>query len=232
MTGETQAEIWDRLARLHGRKAVMNLGIDDATLDSVTAEQISYLAPLIGSLLTGKEHSALDYGCGAGRFTRMIADAVPNGPVIAYDPSPEMLGLAPYSADYKNRILHDIGDPEFFFRNAKYRKYAFDLVFIFGVLGGIYPDNLPLLVRDISSIIAPGGLLVLCEHTIKKAENTWWHFYPQMFYETLWRNEGIVLEKSGELMQLDNSVTVMTGRKTCTLEPGLPSSSPPSSSST
>lgn len=204
---------WNRLARMHGRKAVVDLHITNEALDQITEDQIAYLAPLLKSKLRGTEKFALDYGCGAGRFTYMVADAMPKGGgTIAYDPSGEMMGFMPYRVDRKD-VLSDVGSQEFFFESAAFRHYQFDLVFIFCVLGGIDPAALPELADNLASVMAPDGLLFLCDHTEKRRENTWWNFHPQEFYYRLFEPRGIKLLRSGLLWQLDNSVTVMTGRK-------------------
>ena len=196
---------WTSLARTHGRRCVMSLDIDEATLDAVTARQCEVIFPLIKPLLEPRPSLiALDYGCGAGRFTRALQKAT-DGFVVGYDPCKELLlandwwsneiGLA---ETWDHFVVNEVG--------------PYDLIFTAMVLGDPNVDPAAI-ADDITSILDPNGLLVLLEHMPETPKQAWWRFRPESFYRDLFSARGIFLDKLGTVEQLQNPVTVMAGRR-------------------
>lgn len=202
---------WDHLAKSSGRKCVMDLHISDETLDDVTHEQVRYLMPLLWSMLTGKEKLALDYGCGAGRFTPQIAETLQASTldpvhVVGFDPSGALLAHAPM----ENGVRYIRSMPETFFTECREHDLQYDLIWIFNVLGGVADEGLQPLADHLVSLLSPNGLLFLGEHTNVK-HGTWWRFRPMQAYADLFPK--IKLRRAGECMQLENPVTILAGRK-------------------
>lgn len=193
-------DVWSDLARKHGARCVMSLAIDDATLDAETARQIDIIFPLIKPLLRGDELLALDYGCGAGRFTGALQCTVGCG-TLGYDPCAELIAIAPehHEVDYLTGLGNVI--PQV------------DVVFAAMVLGepNIDPEKI---AENIAALLAPGGLLVILDHMpIRPPGARWWQYRPAIFYVDLFARRGIALTRIGEVDQLENKVTILAGRR-------------------
>lgn len=203
--------VWTTLTRTYGRKAVMNPLITDATLDAETARQVGEIFPLIRAELRGDERNALDYGCGAGRFTPHIADLV-SGPTFGFD---TCLDIIEQRTANHPRVKFITGDADRFFDPGRiyWQRPDFDLVFTAMVLGDPNLD-LPATATGLASILAPGGTLVVLDHmTDEEPTGRWWRFRPEQFYRDLFNRYGISLRKIGMVRQLDDPITILAGRK-------------------
>lgn len=197
--------VWTNLTRIYGRKAVMNPLITDATLDAETARQVGEIFPLIRAELRGDERTALDYGCGAGRFTPHLADLV-YGPTFGFDTCLDMIEAR--TADHP-RVQYITGDADRFFN----RDHIFDVAFVAMVLGDPNID-LPATVANLASVMVQGGTLVVLDHmTDHEPTGRWWRFRPEKFYTDLFNCYGISLRKIGMVRQLDDPITILAGRK-------------------
>ena len=133
----------------------------------------SWLGWMVDNSLSGRRTSAtvallelapglhvLDAGCGPGRLTIPIAEAVgPGGTVVAVDIQPEMLRRARSKATQASvanvQFLHAaLGE-------AQLPRSHFDRAVLVTVLGEI-PDRLAAL-REIRSALKPGGFLLVNE---------------------------------------------------------------------
>lgn len=194
-------DTWTNLTRTHGRKSVMSLNIDDATLDAETERQAAEIFPLIRSHLRGDERTALDFGCGYGRFVPHLARLTDDMRVAAYDPCGEMLDLIYWGAGVATNDWPTIASE------------SYDLIFAAMVLGD--PDlNLEKTAVSMASVLAPDGLLVVLDH-MPNTEPTgrWWRFRPDHTYIDLFARHGVILQKIGAARQLDNPVTILAGRR-------------------
>lgn len=201
-------DVWPDLARRHGRRAVMSLQVTDAEMDEETRRQIPILFGIIEHHLTGAEKTALDFGCGAGRFSHALAQTI-KGRVTAVDPCHELIAMAPGAVDVD---YHPV-EPGVFFDECVRNGVTYDVVFAAMVLGA--PD-LPLeaTAADLVSVLAPGGLLVVVDHMPEIIPyDRWWRFRPVDLYQEMFQRNGIEVRKAGALMQLDNEITVLCGRK-------------------
>lgn len=102
----------------------------------------------------GRAFSAplLDYGCGLGDFTRLLAQTFDD--VHGYDPSAQAVELA--SKRTPRATFHD--DPD-----ALPRAH-YGAVVLAGVLRHVPPENRPGLMRNVAALLARGGKLVVFEH--------------------------------------------------------------------
>jgi SAM-dependent methyltransferase len=170
----------------------------------MTAQQWETIGPLVRQHMLGHERRAIDYGCGAGRFSGHLADGT-WCTVVAYDPCVEFLAEAPehphvvYAADGRHDLLG--------------RHRSFDLVFVAMVLGS--PENdLDAAMAEIAGLLAPGGLLVLLDHMPEEPPvGRWWRFRPFLEYFQLCARHGIALRRAGEVDQGANPVTICLGRR-------------------
>ena len=196
---------WGNLARSHGRKSVMSLTIDDATLDLDTDKQIDALMPMIRPLLDGDEANVLDFGCGAGRFTGML-QTLTGGCVIGFDPCAELVDAAPAM----EMVSYTTGDTDAFFMTHECR---FDVVFVAFVLGDPGVDC-EAVAAGVVRCLKPGGLLILLDHMpYVEPQGRWWRFRSSAAYTLLFRDVGVDLHWLGNGVQLDNATTLLAGRK-------------------
>lgn len=181
----------------------MDLRITDADLDAETARQWPLIEAMIRPLLNGSEQLSLDFGCGAGRFTPRLADLT-GGMAIGFDPCKQFINtaaIAPHPrVRYTARVPYGLD---------------FDCLLVAMVLGDPSLDMAET-AATISSLLAPGGLLVLLEHMPDNPAaytDRWWQFHPAIIYTDLFALYGIALDNIGSVMQLAETVTILAGRK-------------------
>ena len=95
---------WEARVKKYGARAVLNLSHKPQEYDAVTAEQKRILLPLFAAQLRGDERTVLDFGCGPGRFTASLAEAV-QGSAVGVDISEELLKLAPQASNVTYRTI-------------------------------------------------------------------------------------------------------------------------------
>jgi trans-aconitate 2-methyltransferase len=76
---------------------------DAATYDRVSDVQFEWGQKVLARLDLKGDETVLDAGCGSGRVTRLLAERVPDGRVIAVDAAPSMIEVA-------RERLADLGD--------------------------------------------------------------------------------------------------------------------------
>lgn len=165
--------------------------------DAITTQQVGYLKPLLRGLLSGSERTALDYGCGAGRLTRMLAELV--GEAVGFDPCREFIALAPTEKGTHFLTTFPIGS-------------RFDVVFTWSVLGGLGVVTMPFIARSLAEALSDGGLLLLADHMGVDC-GLQWQFRPAKFYVDLFAQEGIWLKPVGRSEQCGHEMTILAGRK-------------------
>lgn len=203
------SETWSRLTAQAGRCCVMSLEIDERTLDQETERQIGVLMPMLCPLFTGNERHALDYGCGAGRFTAALASTI-SCRTTGFDPCRELIDLAPKAP----LVDYITCEPDQFFGGIHQAGIRSDVIFAAMVLGHPNTDTART-IEQIVSILKPGGLMIVVDHMpAEPPYGTWWHYRRPEFYEEMFGEYGVALERIGAMMQLDKEVTVLAGRKT------------------
>jgi trans-aconitate methyltransferase len=203
---ELVTDPWTDLARQHGPKAVMSLSIDEATLAAETAREAAIIFPMIREHLDETPTCGIDYGCGAGRFTPYLADLCAFG-AVGYDPCSELLAHAPEPPE--NVSWRSCPPPVLF---ATHRE-KFDLVFTAMVLGDPNMDFFAT-AEGLIQIMKPGATLAVLDHMPDAPpEGRWWRYRNKQFYIQAFATFGIELRHVGSLMQLENGVDVLIGRK-------------------
>lgn len=198
-------DTWNNLTSQHGRKAVMSLKLSDQQLDTETARQIPILREAIRPFLNGTEKIALDFGCGYGRFTPMLANLI-DGRAVGFDPSSAMVASAQWHTD-----VDYISCPtDQFFHETTQTGTHYDLILAYAVLGEPSMGNV---APALSRILSPGGLLTIVEHVVPDPDpERWWRFQRPGHYETLFGACGITLRTVGTVAQLEDVMTIYAGR--------------------
>ncbi len=156
---------WEERARRFGARSVVHIDHSDDELAAVTEKQKRILLPLLRQQLQGNERWLLDLGCGPGRFTSDLADAI-GGRALGLDPIATLLRLAPRSS--ATRYIRARSTP------LPLADDSVDVVWICLVLGGIVEDTeLARTALEVRRVLKPGGLLFLLENTSEKPDGAY-----------------------------------------------------------
>jgi trans-aconitate methyltransferase len=139
-----------------GSSAPQKVAWDPAAYAANSAPQQSWARELIAKLdLRGNEH-ILDVGCGDGKVTAEIAQALPSGSVVGIDASPQMIEFA-----RKTFPPSAIPNLEFHVMDARKVHFIkkFDAVFSNAAMHWV--DDHPAFLRGAASVLRPGGRLVV-----------------------------------------------------------------------
>jgi ubiquinone/menaquinone biosynthesis C-methylase UbiE len=151
---------WSIRARRYGERGVLNLAHAEDDAPTVLARQRSILEPLLDEHLRASDKLALDFGCGPGRFTPVLASKV--GHAIGVDPVAKFLELAPEREGVEYRQIKGgvipAGDD------------SVDVVWVCLVLGNLTrQQDFDQAISEIKRVLRPGGLLFLVENTTSGA---------------------------------------------------------------
>jgi len=194
---------WEWRARRHGALAVLHLGHAERELGSVTRAQADRILPVLRARLHGDERLALDFGCGSGRFTGLLAAAI-GGRALGVDPVAALLELAPAEPPAEFQLLREGRIP--------LDDAAADVVFVCLVLGGITDDaELAATAAEIARVLHPRGLLLLVENTAARADPPHWRYRSAARYAALF--PGIGLESAGGYEDLGEPIEILAGRR-------------------
>jgi trans-aconitate 2-methyltransferase len=124
---------------------------DAATYDRVADPQEEWAREVIARADLRGDETLLDAGCGSGRVTRLLVEALPRGRVIAVDGSEQMVALARQNLGGAARVecqdLVELALPE-----------PVDVVFSTAVFHHI--QDHPLLFAHLFAALTPGGRLI------------------------------------------------------------------------
>jgi 2-polyprenyl-3-methyl-5-hydroxy-6-metoxy-1,4-benzoquinol methylase len=197
--------VWSERAAAHGARCVANLGYSEAEFDAVTARQQETLLPLLTKYLDGSEHSALDFGCGPGRFSEAISQALGGAKVVAFDICKPLIDLAPRTIN----VSYVSSSTDELFSSC---REQFDVIWVCLVLGGVPDSLLPTIASNLARLLRRNGLLFLVEHTSDNNRgNNFWKFRTLAEYQALFPL--IELRKEGFYFDFGQEVGVMVGRK-------------------
>lgn len=202
------SDAWTELAKSHGRRSVMSLSISEEQLEAETARQLPILCGMIHGQLHGHERTGLDFGCGSGRFSHALAQTI-HGRVTAFDSCAALVALATWQLD----VDYVSSDSAAFFDELIKNDVTYDVVMAAQVLGS---PGLPLesTAASLTEVLAPGGLLIIVDHMPEIIPtDRWWRFRPRAFYGDLFRRNGVELAHVGDLAQLENTISMLGGRK-------------------
>lgn len=159
----------------------------EKNLNAETERQAQEIFPFLESQLTGNEQIALDFGCGAGRFTARLAKTI-RGSSIGVDPTKLLIEIAKTSSPENEFRLLENGQ-------IPYPEKYFDVVFINLVLGGIPENGLQKTVVEIERVLKTDGKICMVENISNLPDAPHWFFRSADFYESLFPNYPLKLAK-------------------------------------
>jgi ubiquinone/menaquinone biosynthesis C-methylase UbiE len=112
----------------------------------------------IEALRTDSDRRWLDYGCGVGRFSRLLAEA--GFEVTGVDLAPEMVRLARAHCGELAEIT--LLEP---YADLPFEDDSFDGLLTSAVLQHVADQALPPLVAELRRVLRPGAIVVLLENT-------------------------------------------------------------------
>lgn len=124
---------------------------DGATYDRISAPQEEWARVTLERLELEGHETVIDAGCGSGRVTRMLAERLPRGRVLAVDAAPSMVEQARASLDDRATVWQadlvelEVDEPA----DAAFSNAVFHWV----------PDHAALFAR-LHAALKPGGQLV------------------------------------------------------------------------
>jgi len=126
---------------------------DAASYDRVSTPQAEWAAAVLDRLPLDGGETVVDAGCGSGRVTRLLAERLPRGRVIAVDGAPSMVALAreALAGDERVEVLDAVDLVELELDGPV------DAVFSNAVFHWI-PDH-PRLFARLHALLRPGGRL-------------------------------------------------------------------------
>jgi trans-aconitate methyltransferase len=129
---------------------------DPAAYAANSVVQQSWARELIAKLdLRGNEH-ILDVGCGDGKVTAEIAQAVPRGSVVGVDASPQMIEFA-----RKTFPPEKFSNLEFHIMDAREVCFVKNFDAVFSNAAMHWVDDHSAFLRGAASVLRPGGRLVV-----------------------------------------------------------------------
>jgi len=121
-----------------------------------SAVQQSWARELIARLKLRGDERVLDVGCGDGKVTAEIAQAVPRGSVVGIDASAEMIGFA--KKTFPTRKFPKLGFRVMDARKIRFGR-RFDLIFSNAALHWV--DDHQAILCGMASLLKPGGRLIV-----------------------------------------------------------------------
>jgi SAM-dependent methyltransferase len=201
---------WDSRAKRFGRRAVIDLRHSDAEYEALTRRQWEqHLLPRLRKLLRGDEALAVDFGCGPGRLTAHLAEAMPaaaaaaGSRAVGLDPTQTLLALAPPSPHVSYQAIRA--------GRSGLNDHCADVVFVCLVLGGLRDGPLDEAVREIRRLLRPGGLLFIVESTSDLPNPEHWTYRTVEEYRRLL--DFINLRHVGDYEDLGERMAIMAGRR-------------------
>jgi 2-polyprenyl-3-methyl-5-hydroxy-6-metoxy-1,4-benzoquinol methylase len=195
---------WDRRFSKLGEYAVndSNLSLDE--IKKNTQYQSFRYKKIIQQLkIPGEEISALDFGCGIGRFGQMISSAFPmqKCTLTGYDPITRMLNVC--SLDTYQHLNNN-------FEEIALKKY--DFIFIHMVLGGLSLSEAQERIFQLVRTLKPGGAIFLVE-AISSAgsyeHNLWKAREDKVYMPSI---EGFSWEIVDEFTEAISTLKIIIGR--------------------
>jgi SAM-dependent methyltransferase len=195
-------QYWEARAVTYGKNAVLNLAHKETEFDQVTASQREILLPLFTNQLLGSERSVLDFGCGPGRFTQDLAEAI-HGSAVGVDISEKLIQLARPGPNVTFRVAASGEIPG--------NIAEFDVVWICLVLGGIPEVALRDTIVHLEAVLKPGGLMFLIENTAQKPDGAYWFFRTASYYQSLFPS--IDLQRISSYTDVSEEISIFAVRK-------------------
>ena len=193
----------DRVDQM-GAKSVYNKGHDDAELSSVDEMQREKIMPHFQQQLRGDETRILDFGCGPGRFSGLLAD-LSGAEVVGADPMQKLLDAAPPHPKVSYRAIPETGE-------LPLADASVDVIWSCLVLGCIVDDRgIAKTHREFQRILKPGGLLFIVENTAPLKSLHYFKFREIDTYLAMF--DFTPLDHLCDYYDKEERISIMCGRK-------------------
>jgi ubiquinone/menaquinone biosynthesis C-methylase UbiE len=208
---------WEKRVKMFGKKAVFNIcHKTEEEFTKITLVQQETIMPLFRKMLKGDEQFVLDFGCGWGRWTGILADEI-RGKAVGVDPTRFFLDEAEKTRENAS-VLGEV----------EYRLYqdgmiplcdsSMDVVWACLVLSTVLDEEmLASTIREIDRVLKPGGLMFLIDNTAGPANrpvvrSRWSMSRTIEEYQDAFKKVA-PLVRLGEYIDLGEVNTIMAGRK-------------------
>jgi ubiquinone/menaquinone biosynthesis C-methylase UbiE len=194
-------DYWEKRAQTYGKRSVLNIGHTDDEFDEVTTMQKKKILPVLKQQLQGDEKIVLDFGCGAGRFTKELAEII-KGNAIGIDPVKNLIAMASTDFNVEYKIMEEGIIP--------LDDNSVDIIWVCLVMGGITSEKvLAQTVSEMERVLKTGGMLFLVENTSDKASGQYWKFRTVEFYQHLF--PFVKLNYLSDYYDFDERISIMAG---------------------
>jgi ubiquinone/menaquinone biosynthesis C-methylase UbiE len=159
---------WDIRVKQFGLRGVYHVGNPESNLSAVDEMQRREILPLFRQQIRPTDRTALDFGCGWGRWTATIAAEI-GGTCVGVEPT------VPYLEEARRR---NAGNPAVSFTHLfegriPENQKPVDIVWACIALSTILdPAMFKLELSEIDRILKPGGLMFLIDNTDGTNKNT------------------------------------------------------------
>lgn len=192
---------WEKRAKKHGRRSVYNMGHSVEELSKVDEWQEEIYLDAIKPFLSGNEATALDFGCGCGRFEPMLSKIAKK--VYAIDPIKRLIKLAPKINNVEYKLFNGT--------NIPLEDNSIDFVFISLAVGGVH--DVDTTIKEVCRVSKADALFFVCENTANLPDHGYWHYRTVEEYLSLFSFVDLKLVKQYE--DLGEEISIMIGRKKC-----------------
>jgi ubiquinone/menaquinone biosynthesis C-methylase UbiE len=178
---QTDGWLSERSARLY------DFGVDVLFGGATDAMRRMTLPPVVEALAGRPAPRVLDVACGTGRFLGQLHEALPRARLYGIDLS------GPYLAVARERLKH-VPDLSLLAENAEALPFAdrtFDAVTCVFLLHELPRDVRRRVVAEMHRVLAPGGVLALCDSAQPHDSPDLTHFleaFPRQYHEPYYRS--------------------------------------------
>jgi methionyl-tRNA formyltransferase/SAM-dependent methyltransferase len=193
---------WEERAKRLRKHAVLNIRHQGSDLEEMTNKHWEFYDTALAANVPIRAGQALDYGCGAGRFTQKLLAYADRA--VGVDISSTLISLTTPHDCVEFRVVQPILLP---FPDAH-----FDIVFVNLVFGGILDaGDLAAAALELQRVLKPGGFLLIAENTTLVRDVSHWRYRSAEHYIQLF--EFIHLSVVSSYLDAGETISVLVGHK-------------------
>ena len=168
---------WRQRAKSFGPNGVYNLSLNEHEKKEITELQFSIISKIMLSFKTQGFRKVLDYGCGPGRFTKLLSE-VTASKVIGVDIVPEFINYAKMNDEFNDyKLLQKNTIPVL--------TKSIDVIFICLVLGALTENEIKKMKRELIRVSISCPKILIIENTTEGLKSNHWNYRKIEFYENL-----------------------------------------------